>query len=112
MAEKFFYLIDEKFYLEDNNSPKKKFVDAHCNVTAMLRVPGFLNSQTSGVDLFNSKFETQIIFSSEHHYVVGEIVFKMDLPKYSILEYRNLKEEVGGYLTKKHRQGLRKNSKC
>lgn len=101
LAEKFFYLLDEKFYIEDNNSPKKKFVDAHCNVTAMLRVPGFLNNQTKGVDLFNPKFETQIIFSSERHYVVGEIVFKMDLPKYSILEYRELKEEAGGYLTKK-----------
>lgn len=101
LAERFFYFLDEGLYVHDGESLTDRFVEAHCQVTAMLRVPGFLNTQTKGVDLFNAEQKVQIVFNSEKRYDTGEIVFKLRLPKYKILEYRKAKESANGYLPKK-----------
>ena len=59
LAERFFYLLDDRYYLKDRNSPKRKFIEAHSHVTAMLRVPSFLNSNTKVVDLFTSRLKRE-----------------------------------------------------
>ena len=81
LSERFFCLLDDRFYFNDGHSPKEKFVDAHSQATAMLRVPGFLKTQrTQGVDLFSSKQEVRVIFSSGITYTEGEIAANLYLP--------------------------------
>ncbi len=66
----------------------------------MLRVPGFLNSQTKGVDLFNAEQKVRIVFYSEKKYGTGEIVFELHMPKYKILEYRKAKKNFSLFCDK------------
>lgn len=101
LAERFFCLLDDRFYLNDGRSPKEKFVEAYGYATAMLRVPGFLNSQTKGADLFNSKQEVRIIFNSGITYLTSEVAIKLHLSLWEIEQYRDAKEWARGYLPKK-----------
>ena len=95
LSERFFYLLDDRCYLEDRNNPKKKFIEAHSHATAILRVPGFLNSQANG-------FETRIIFNSGIKYSTGEVAIKLDLSRDEIEQYRGTKELARGYSHKKN----------
>ena len=95
LSERFFSLLDDRYYLEDRNNPKKKFIEAHSQATAMLRVPGFLNSQANG-------FETRIIFNSGIKYSTGEVAIKLDLSRDEIEQYRGTKELARGYSHKKN----------
>ena len=93
--------LDDRYYLDDGNSPKNKFIEAHSYATAMLRVPGFLNSQTKGADLFNPKQEVQVIFNSGITYITSEVARKIHLSVWEIEQYRDAKEWARGYLHKK-----------
>ena len=101
LSERFFYILDDRYYLDDRNSLKNRFIEAHSDATAMLRVPGFLNSQTKGADLFNPKQEVQIIFNSGITYITSEIAVKLHLSVWEIEQYRDAKEWARGYLPKK-----------
>ena len=102
LAERFFSLLDDRYYLEDRNTPKQKFIEAHSQATAMLRVPGFLKTyQTQGADLFSPKQEVRVIFSSGITYSTGEIVAKLYLSIWDIEQYRDAKEWARGYMPKK-----------
>ena len=104
LACKFFYVL---YNLMLGTDESKKYVEAHKNATVMLRVPGFLNSETPGVDLFHPKQEVRIIFSSERRYSVGEIARELRLRKSEIERYREIKAYCGGYkqkLAKKSKQ--------
>ena len=101
LAERFFRLLDNGYYLDDENSPKRKFIEAHMNATAMLRVPGFLNSRTVELNLFTYYEETQLIYSSGQRYSASEIAVGLYLSKWEIEQYRSAKERCGGYLLKK-----------
>ena len=95
--------MDNRYYLEDRNNPKKKFIEAHSQVTAMLRVPGFQKTyQTQGADLFSSKHEVSVIFSNGITYTTGEIVAKLNLSIWEIEQYRDDKEWYGVYAHKKN----------
>ena len=101
LAERFFSLLDDRYYLEDRNNPKKKFIEAHSQATAMLIVPGFLNSQAQGADLFSSKQEVRVIFSTGITYTTGEIAAKLHLSIWEIEQYQDAKEGARGYEHKK-----------
>ena len=94
--------MDDRYYLEDRNNPKKKFIEAHSQATAMLRVPGFLKThQTQGADLFSPKHEVCVIFNSGIAYTTGEISLKLNLSIWDIEQYRDAKEWARGYMPKK-----------
>ena len=104
LAHKFFYVLDNPLIAEEEH---KNYVEAHKDATVMLRVPGFLNNETQGVDLFHPKQEVRIIFSSERRYSVGEIARAMHMRKSDIERYREVKAYCGGYkrkLAKKSKQ--------
>ena len=102
LAERFFCLLDNRFYFNDGHSPKEKFVEAHSHETAMLRVPGFLKTyQTQGADLFSPKQEVRVIFNSGIAYTTGEIALKLYLSTWEIEQYRDAKEWARGYMPKK-----------
>ena len=101
LSERFFCILDDRYYLDDRNSPKNRFIEAHSDATAMLRVSGFLNSQTKGADLFNPKQEVQVIFNSGITYITSEIAIKLHLSVCEIEQYRDAKEWAKGYLHKK-----------
>lgn len=99
LAERFFRLLGGGYCLDDDgNDPKKKFVEAHTNATAMLRVPGFLNHRTVELNLFTHFEETCLIFSSGQRYSASEIAVRLYLSKLEIEQYRSAKERCGGYL--------------
>lgn len=100
LSERFFYILDDRYYIDDGNSPKNRFIEAHSDATAMLRVPG-LNSQTRGADLFTPKQEVQVIFNSGITYITSEIAIKLHLSVWEIEQYREAKEWARGYLSKK-----------
>ena len=94
LAERFFCLLDDRFYFNDGHSPKEKFVEAHSYPTAMLRVPGFLKTyQTQGADLFSPKQEVCVIFNSGIAYTTGEIALKLNLSIWDIEQY-NITEKL------------------
>lgn len=101
LAERFFRLLDGGYYLDDEHSPKRKFIEAHTNATAMLRVPGFLNNRTVELNLFTYNEETRLIYSSVHKYGASEMAVRLYLSKWEIEQYRNTKKRCGGYLHKK-----------
>lgn len=102
LAERFFRLLDGGYYLDDEYSPKRKFIEAHTNATAMLRVPGFLNNRTVELNLFTYNEETRLIYSSVHKYGASEMAVRLYLSKWEIEQYRNTKKRCGGYLPKKN----------
>lgn len=104
LAERFFKLLDGGFYLDDENSPKRKYIGAHTNATAMLRVPGFLNNRTVELNLFTYYEETQLIYSSGQRYSASEIAVRLYLSKREIEQYRSVKERCRGYMPKKKRK--------
>ena len=101
LAERFFRLLNGEYHLDDENSPKRKFIEAHTNAIVMLRVPGFLNSRTVELNLFTHNEETQLIYSSVQRYSASEVAVRLYLSKWEIEEYRNAKERCAGYLQKK-----------
>lgn len=102
LAERFFRLSGGGYCLDDDgNDPKKKFIESHTNATAMLRVPGFLNSRTVELNLFTYNEETQLIYSSGQRYNANEIAVRLYLSKWEIEQYRSAKERCRGYLQKK-----------
>ena len=101
LAERFFRLLDGGYYLDDEHSPKRKFIEAHTNATAMLRVPGFLNNRTVELNLFTYNEETRLIYSLGHKYGASEMALSLYLSKWEIEQYRNTKKRCGGYLHKK-----------
>ena len=101
LAERFFRFLEGGYYLDDENSPKRKFIEAHTNATAMLRVPGFLNNRTVELNLFTYNEETQLIYSSGQRYSASEIAVGLYLSKWEIEQYRSAKERCGGYSHKK-----------
>ena len=101
LAERFFKLLDSGYYFDDENSPKRKYIEAHTNATAMLRVPGFLNNRTVELNLFTYNEETQVIYSTGQRYVASEVAVRLYLSKWEIEHYRNVKECCGGYSHKK-----------
>ena len=96
LAERFFCLLDDRYYFEGRNNPKKKFIESHSQATAMLRVPGFLKTyQTQGADLFSPKHEVRVIFNSGIAYATGEIALELNLSIWDIEQYRDAKELAG-----------------
>lgn len=104
LAERFFKLLDSGYYFDDENSPKRKYIVAHTNATAMLRVPGFLNNRTVELNLFTHFEETCLIFSSGQRYGASEMAVRLYLSKWEIAQYRNVKERCRGYMPKKKRK--------
>ena len=101
LAERFFKLLDSGYYFDDENSPKRKYIEAHTNATAMLRVPGFLNNRTVELNLFTYNEETCLIFSTGQRYGASEVAVRLYLSKWKIEQYRSAKEGCRGYSHKK-----------
>lgn len=101
LAHKFFYVLNSYGLMEAEMKRRyENYVEAHKDATVMLRVPGFLNNETMGVDLFHPKQEVRVVFSSERRFSVGEFARELHLNKSEVLRYREIKADCGGYRRK------------